>query len=96
MVSLNLLAWMIGRQVYLNVFAGLSDMLNQIVDFPIWRSPSIFMNDAMWEYCTSEWAIFRCDKIYYCDSIIITNFVWTFISDCRLKIFPPYFGTEIS
>jgi hypothetical protein len=42
---------------------------------PIWRCPTTFMNVAMWEHCTFDNEIFRCGKIYYSNSIIITDFV---------------------
>jgi hypothetical protein len=38
-----------------------------------------------------------CGKVYYSNSIIITNFVWTLIPDCRFEdIFPTYFCIEIT
>jgi hypothetical protein len=30
------------------------NMVNLIVDFPIWRHPSIFMDVAMWEHSTFD------------------------------------------
>jgi hypothetical protein len=33
----------------------------------------------MWEHCTFDSKIFRCGEVYYSNSIIITNFVQTFI-----------------
>jgi hypothetical protein len=47
--------------------------VNLIAGFPIWRCPGIFMDAELWEHCTSDCEIFGCGKIYYCNSIIITN-----------------------
>jgi hypothetical protein len=71
----NMLPWMIGHQVHLNAFPLYQNMVNLIVGFPIWRRSSIFMNIAKWEHCTFDNEIFRCGKIYYSNSIFITNFV---------------------
>jgi hypothetical protein len=35
----------------------------------------MFMNVAMWEHCNFDNEIFRYGKIYYSNSIIITDFV---------------------
>jgi hypothetical protein len=36
-------------------------------------------------------------KVYYSNSIIITNFVWTLIPNCRFQnIFPAYFLIKIT
>jgi hypothetical protein len=35
----------------------------------------MFMNVVMWEHCSFDNEIFRCGKIYYSNSIIITDFV---------------------
>jgi hypothetical protein len=41
--------------------------------------------------------VFRCGKVYYSNSIIITNFVWTLVPDCRFEnVFPAYFRIELS
>jgi hypothetical protein len=53
----------------------------------------MFMNVAMWEHCTFDNEIFKSGKIYCFNSIIITNFVQSFIPNCRLKIvLSAYFG----
>jgi hypothetical protein len=71
--------------------------VNLIVGVLIRRHPSIFMNVAMWEHCSFDCEIFRCGKILYTNSIIITDFVLTFIPNFRSKnAFPAYFGIEIS
>jgi hypothetical protein len=73
------------------------NMVNLIVGFSIWRGPSIFMDVAMGEHRTFDSEAFRCDKGYSPNSIIITNFVQTFIPNCQFKnVFSAYFGTEIS
>jgi hypothetical protein len=59
------------------------NMINLIVGFPIWRRSSIFMDVAIWEHHTFDSGVFRCGKIYYSNSIGITN-----------NGFPAYFGTE--
>jgi hypothetical protein len=51
------------------------NMINLIVGFPIWRRKNIFIDVAMWEHLTFDCEIFRCGKVYYSNSIIITNFV---------------------
>jgi hypothetical protein len=51
------------------------NMVNLIVGFHIWRRPSIFMDIVMWDQNTYGCEIFRCGKVYYPNSIIITNFV---------------------
>jgi hypothetical protein len=48
--------------------------VNLIVNLSIRRHPCNFMNVTMWEHCTSDRQIFGCDKVYYSNSIIITNF----------------------
>jgi hypothetical protein len=41
--------------------------------------------------------VFRCGKVYYYNSIIITNLELTLIPDCWFEnIFPAYFCTEIT
>jgi hypothetical protein len=73
------------------------NMVNLIVGFAIWRRPSIFMNVTMWEHRTFDSDVFRCGKVYYLNSIIITNLVQTFIPNCLFKnVLPAYFGIEIS
>jgi hypothetical protein len=53
----------------------------------------MFMNFAMCKHCTFDNEIFRCGKIYYSNSIIITNFVQNFILNCRFKsVLSAYFG----
>jgi hypothetical protein len=55
-------------------------MVNLIADIPIWRSPSIFINAAEWEHCIFGCEVVRCGNIYYSNSILITNFVYTFMT----------------
>jgi hypothetical protein len=38
------------------------NMVNLIVGFPIWRRPSIFMDDAMWEHRTFDPEVFDVAK----------------------------------
>jgi hypothetical protein len=44
------------------------------------------MNVVMWELCTFDNDIYRSSNICYSNSIIITHFEYTFISDFRFKI----------
>jgi hypothetical protein len=49
----------------------------------MYSGPSIFM-------CVATWKRFLGVKVYYSNSISITNFVWTFIHNCRFEnVFPP-------
>jgi hypothetical protein len=52
------------------------------VRLSIRSSPSKFMNVIVWERCTSDSQIFVYGKVYYSNSIIITNFVQTLIPSC--------------
>jgi hypothetical protein len=54
-------------------------VMNLIIHLPIKRCTSKFMNVTMSEHCTFDNKIFRCGKVYYSTSIIITNFVQTLI-----------------
>jgi hypothetical protein len=38
------------------------NMVNLIVEFPIWRRPSIFMYDAMWDHHTFDWGLKESQK----------------------------------
>jgi hypothetical protein len=58
---------------------------------------SKFMNVTEWEHHTFENKIFGYGKVYYSNSIIITNFVQTLIPSCWFEnVFPTDFGIEIS
>jgi hypothetical protein len=71
-------------------------MVNLIEGFPIWRHPSIFMDVEMWENRTFDSEILRCVKVYYHNSIIITDFEQNLLPNCRFKnVFPAYFDIEI-
>jgi hypothetical protein len=59
----------------LNAFACLREYGQADCGFPIWERPIILMNIAMWEYCAYDNEIFRYGKIYYSNSIIITDYV---------------------
>jgi hypothetical protein len=55
------------------------------------------MNVAMWERRTFDNKIFGCGKVYYSNSIIITNFMQTLIPNFWFEnVFPTDFGIEIS
>jgi len=58
---------------------------------------SVFMNAEMWEHFARNNLLFSCGKIYYSNSIIITNFIQDLIPyrgyDC---IFSAYICAEIS
>jgi len=61
------------------------------------RSPSVFMNVVMSKQCTLNKQILWCDKAYYSNTNISTNFMWTLIPSCWFEsILFPYFCTEIS
>jgi hypothetical protein len=63
---------------------------------PIRRCPSKFMNVTMWEHCTFDSKIFWCGKVYYSNSIIITNFVQILIPNHLFEnVFPTNFGIEM-
>jgi hypothetical protein len=52
---------------------------------------------TMWEHCTFDNQILGCGKVYYPNSIIITNFVQTLVPNCSFEtVFLTYFGIEIS
>jgi hypothetical protein len=56
------------------------NLVNLIAGFPIWRPPETYRNAAIWDHCNFDNEIFRYVNIYYSNSIIITNFMSTFIS----------------
>jgi hypothetical protein len=56
----------------------------------------MFMDVSIFDNCTFGSEVFRCGKVYLSNTIIITNFVLTFIPNCRFKnVFPSYFTIEI-
>jgi hypothetical protein len=61
------------------------NMVNLIVGYSIRSRQIKFMNVTTSEHCTFNFDIFRCDKIYYSNSIIIMNFVQTFIPKLNVK-----------
>jgi hypothetical protein len=51
----------------------------------------------MWGHFIFDSQIFGCGKIYYSNSIIITNFVQILTPNCLFEnVIPTYFGIEIS
>jgi hypothetical protein len=49
----------------------------------------------MLEHCTFDTQIFGCGKVYYSNSIIITNFVQTLIPNCWFEnVFPTYLAQK--
>jgi hypothetical protein len=44
------------------------------------------MNATMWEHGTFDSQIFGCGKVYYSNSIIITNFVQNIVHNSCLKL----------
>jgi hypothetical protein len=51
----------------------------------------------MWEHRTFDNKIFGYGRVYYSNSIIITNFMQTLILNRWFEnVFPTYFGIEIS
>jgi hypothetical protein len=72
------------------------DVINLVMCSSLRKGPSVFMNAAMREHGTFDMKVVRCGKVYYSNSIIITNFV-TLISDfCLENIFDAYFHTIIT
>jgi hypothetical protein len=72
-------------------------MVNLVVRLSIRRCPSELMNVMIWEHRTFVNEIFGRGKVYYSNSIIITNLVQTLIPNCWFEnIFPTDFGIEIS
>jgi hypothetical protein len=54
------------------------------------------MDIAMREHGTSDNKVFRSGKIYYTNSISITNFMWTHVPDHQFKnIFLAYFALKL-
>jgi hypothetical protein len=51
----------------------------------------------MWEHCTLDNYNFECSKVYYSNSIIITNVVQTLVPNCWFEnAFSSLFGIEFS
>jgi hypothetical protein len=72
------------------------NMVSSVVRLSIRKRPSEFMNVTVWEH-TFDNKTFGCGKVYYSNSIIITNFVQTLIPSCWFENrFPTDFGIEIS
>jgi hypothetical protein len=72
-------------------------MVNLAVSFSIRRYPSKIMISAMWEYFSFDNQIFGRGKLYYSNSIIVTNFASILIPSCWFENdFPAYFGIEIT
>jgi hypothetical protein len=51
------------------------NMVNLVVHLSIRRRSSEFINVAVWEHHTFGNNIFGCGKVYYSNSITITNFM---------------------
>jgi hypothetical protein len=49
--------------------------VNVIVGFLTRRRPCIFMDVAMWEHRTLDSEVFRCGKVHYSNSTVITKLV---------------------
>jgi hypothetical protein len=64
----------------LPIYQNMGNLINGSL---IRRYPSKSMNDMMWESCTFDWETFGCEEVYHFNSIIITNFVQTFIPNCQ-------------
>jgi hypothetical protein len=73
------------------------NMVNLVMRLSIRRRPSEFMNVKVWEHRTFDNKVFGYGKVYYCNSIIITNLVQTLIRSCWFaNAFPSDFDIEIS
>jgi hypothetical protein len=71
------------------------NVVNLNLSLSIRRRPSK-LKVRVWQHCSSDNENYGCDNIYCTNSIIITNFVQTFIPNCRFKnVFLAYFGIEI-
>jgi hypothetical protein len=73
--------------VYQNIF-------NLIVSLSIGGCPSKFMHVMMWGPIF-DGEIFGCGKVYYSNSIIITNLVQTLIPNWSQTVFPIFCGIKI-
>jgi hypothetical protein len=62
------------------------DLINLVTHSSLRKSPSVFMNVAMSKHCTFDKKVFRCGKVYYSNSINITNFVCLSFLIFALKI----------
>jgi hypothetical protein len=61
------------------------------------KDPGGFMHVAMREHGTFDDLVFRCGNVYYCNSIIIVDFVWALVPDCLFEnIFCAYFRIEFT
>jgi hypothetical protein len=55
------------------------------------------MNVALREHGTFDNQDFKCGKVYYSNSINITNFMWTLIPKSSFEnIFPAYFRIDVT
>jgi hypothetical protein len=73
------------------------NMVNLVVRLSVRRCTSEFIDVTMREYRTFDNKIFGCGKVYYSNSILITNFVQTLIFNCWFEnVFPTDFVVEIS
>jgi hypothetical protein len=61
------------------------NVINFVVHLSLKTGPSVFMNVAMRQHGAFDNQVFKCDKVYYSNSIIIAIFLWTLIPDCRFE-----------
>jgi hypothetical protein len=67
---------MIGHQEHSNAFTYLSECGQSDYIVISHMETSKYISDvALWEHCTLNCEIFRCGKVYYSNSINITNYV---------------------
>jgi hypothetical protein len=72
------------------------NIFNLIVSLSIRRKIKL-MDVTIWEHSTFDSQIFGCGKVYYSNSIIITNVVQILIPSCWFEnVFHTYFGIENS
>jgi hypothetical protein len=76
---------MIEHHVHLNAVTMFQNMLSLTLTFFTRKRPRKLMNVTIWLLCIVDPEIFRCCKENYANSIIVTNFVWIFIPNCRFK-----------
>jgi len=72
-------------------------VINLVLVFSIRRGPGVFINVLAQEHRVLHKSDFLCGKVYYFNTIFITNLMYTLIPDCRFEnIVSPQFCIKIS
>jgi hypothetical protein len=61
----------------------LGNVISLVVCLSHRRCAAVFMNVVMRECCTFHSYVFGCGKVFYSNSIVITDFVWTLVPGCQ-------------